>query len=207
MSDPYQTKEWKDITISDRYCLLPTMEGVKAGCLVNTKNISDTNCLEYCLNQKSLSYSKKGNLWLISKNKELLEETAKRCEDSSIADKYKMVDKDAYWRAKEIERECDILMGKLFGYPDCCVNSFADEHFEGILPHREWEKKAGKALLEGSYNPLFDYTIHVPHSISCEESLKICKNIKTCLEAYDKEAAEYLRELKRSSIERMIKKF
>lgn len=201
----YETEEWKSLPVKERYCLLPTLEDIRPGGLVNISKDKSYG-LEYCLSEKGFKYCNKNNLWLISKDEIFLEETFRKWESFLIANAHKGIDKDIDDVVKEIGIEYHMAMGKFLGYPDCCVNQFIDSTIKGLLSGRKWEKKAGKALLEGNYDLLFDYTLHVPCGISCEESLKIGEKIKNCLEAYDKEAAEHLRKFNMDSIERAAKK-
>ncbi len=59
---------------------------------------------------------------------------------------------------------------------------------------------------ESNYNPLLDYTLHIPCDTSCDKSLRMADIIKKCLETYDPEAVEALKKFNRDSIERAAKK-
>lgn len=206
MKNLYQTKEWKSLPVMERAYLLPTMEGIRKGCLVNTKNISNISDLEYCLNEKGLKYHKEDNNYFVSKNKTLLEKVVKKWESAYIAKSFQGIDKDIDKIVKGIEEEYHRVIGKFFGYPDCCIKHFTKATLKGTFATREWHKKAGKALLEKKYNKLFDYVFHAPCGLECEESLKVARKIKKCLESYDFEAAESFRKSNRHHVERAAKK-
>lgn len=205
MKNLYETEEWKSLPVKERYCLLPTLEDIKPGGLVNLSKDKSYG-LEYCLSEKGFKYCNKNNLWLISKDEIFLEETFRKWEDFWIANAHKGIDKDIDDVVKEIEIEYHMAMGKFFGYPECCVKTFIKSLDENLLPAREWHKKAGMALLKEDYNNLFDYKLHVPCGLECKCTLKIAEEIKKCLETYDLEVAEHLRKFNRDSIERAAKR-
>lgn len=206
MNNLYETEEWKSLPPTERVYLLPTIEDIRPGCLVNTKRISKISDLEYCLNQKGLKSYKNGNSWLVSKNETLLEEAARKWESFSIAQSHYGIDKEVDEIVKQIEKDYHKFIGKFFGYPKCCIKNFTKTDLKGRFPNRKWYKKAGKALLKEKYNNLFDYVLHIPCGPGCKKSLELAEKIKECLETHDLEAAETLRKTNRTSVEGAAKK-
>ncbi|MBM3199551.1 DUF483 domain-containing protein [Candidatus Woesearchaeota archaeon] len=206
MSDLYQTKEWGSLPAMERAYLLPTIEGIREGCIVSTKQVPNIHSLEYCLNQKGLKYHKKESIVIASANEEFLEKIIKELESMNIAHSFKGLDKKADKIIKEIEIGYHKNMGEFLGYPKCCTNGFIKSTLKRKYASNEWFKKAAKACIKGKYDPLFDYIFHVPHSIDCKKSLRLCKDIKECLECYDKKAAENLRIFNRGHLEKKVRK-
>lgn len=170
MSGLYQTKEWKHLNLTDRIYLLLTTESVRPGTVITPSHV--TSNLEHYLNEKDMKLYKEDKLWYISKNKSLLNTTVIAKTIYNNTERFftpKEKHKYAYIKAQRVYHK---IMGEFFGYPNCCINEFANVLLKGILPNMEWRKKAWKALQNGEYNDMFDYLFYVPCGISCKKSLK-----------------------------------
>lgn len=206
MSELYQTKEWKSLPVAERAYLLPAMEDVRPGAMLNIKDDSKISPLEKCLAEKGMKASKEGNLWFVSKDFSILNNTV------FIRSLYKEAEKTFTPEEKrgkifaKFKNLYHKVLGEFFAYPNCCIDKFIETYSKELFPCQKWYKTAGKALKKGKYNSLLDYTFHAPCSLECKDTLKLAEETKKCLTTHDFEAAEHLKTLNRKLMEYATKR-
>jgi hypothetical protein len=184
---------WKMIDPSIRVDLLSVAEGVKKGAMLELWRLDfDYNKTQIAL-QEFLLHTWLNGTDLSHREHESLIYV---CRSESLMDKL--------W-SREIDTD-DFL-----GYPKCCVCAHR-EHSEKIeqyfndeisledLPLAQGYVLGGQILgSKGNYNPALNYVLHMPCSISCEDTIVFAEKIRDCLEKNDLEAAEWLRDFNEDS--------
>lgn len=174
----YKTKDWEYLQPLDRVDLMTLIEDVRQGASIKISEKEKPNfeCFlnQYNLAHKSFPFKKDVLAYYISKSKPRLDDfVLKITKGSPLLN--------------------GVNRGLFLGYPECCSEWFAELKIQGILPGKEWNKKAKQAFEKGRYNPVLDYKIHLPCDIECNETLKMTKEIKKVIEkSGDEEAIKQL---------------
>ncbi|MBU4501867.1 MAG: hypothetical protein KKA79_04690 [Nanoarchaeota archaeon] len=188
----YESKEWKSLSLIARAELIPVIEDVRPGAFLTISKEFKPN-LEQCIQESEIlyhveDYSSGNSRYLVSKNKEMLNDTF------------------SYWKSVyDSNSECldykyHNLMGNFFGYPQCCIDYFVDAFSCGRMPGRDWNGRAAVSFKKGTYNDVFNYVFHLPCRVNCKETRILGENLKDVLEKYDMEAAETIKNIKLLSI-------
>ena len=187
----YDSKQWKSLPLISRADLIPVIEKVRPGGQIDLTTLkmkkglldSRRKNLEYCLNETGLLHKEYNLDYFVTYDPLLLNELFSR----------------------------KLKIGKFLGYPECCIKHH-EKSCQEYLEHKKtppaiayWQK-AGKALQEETYNEVLDYILHIPCSISCEETIDMAYHVKRVLESNDTEVSNYLRNRNRSLIEKNYKK-
>lgn len=91
----------------------------------------------------------------------------------------------------------DEELGKLFGYPDCCIKAYVER---SNLKYSQFRKKVAQLPAEQQF--YFEFVSHVPCSIDCQKSLEMGRKRAGIIAKY---APGVYQEIK-LSLERMIMK-
>jgi len=189
VNEIYKSREWKLLHPYIRADLLPVAENVKKGTQIEIRGL-----------QKKYEQSRLLDKWLeksdLAHRKHKFTHYA--CRDESLLDKL--------WEEK-------IGIDDFLGYPKCCIENhrehgkkfiqYLNDEIElsevplpqGVLIGREMIK----AIEKGEFNPVLNYSLHMPCSIYCMDSIEFGERIKNCLEENDFEVAEYIRQFNEGS--------
>lgn len=170
----YDFIQWYKLSLSIRVDLIPVIEGIRHGATIDVgedddkseHTLSKRRLLEYCLKRFGLFYKKQG------------ESSYYICDNNATLEKL--------WHNQ-------LCIGEFLGYPKCCVDAFnkAVQNING-MPAVVFCRKLSKVYKKrGFENPLF-FTLHVPCSINCKETLALGEKIQKALNDNDKEVAKYL---------------
>ncbi len=187
----YNSKQWKSLPLLSRADLITVIEKVRPGGQIDLTTPKMNNglldsrrkSLEYCLNETGLLYQEYNLDYFVTYDPLLL--------NKLFSGKLKT--------------------GQFLGYPECCINHF-EKSCQEFLEHKktppaiEYWQKAKKSLQDKAYNEILDYILHIPCSISCEETINMAYSVKIVLESNDVEVSNYLKKWNRSRIKKVIKK-
>ena len=103
------------------------------------------------------------------------------------------------WAGLSDEGNPEKEWGRAYGYPECCISEYLKPEGEVVF-----EKQLRELLNSDSeYPEAFNYLMpsQTPCSINCQASLELLEIWKGVLEAYDPEAADFLKHFNILSLE------
>jgi hypothetical protein len=101
---------------------------------------------------------------------------------------------------------CDHLLGKLLGYPDCCIDAF-DKNWQKAYKYTRGDlsmlslKQSNEVFHPWSLNIFsrylgFEFIQHFPCKLNCAASIKLAMKFESCLRYYEPDVLkEYMRHL------------
>lgn len=170
----YQSREWKDFNPFNRALILLVNEGVKPGISVGfTQGIDDI------LDRLKLDYVVRvhRDLWLyyISKDRKVLSDFSSfKIKKNEISD-------------------IDVIQGRFYGYPGCCIEEFAKTSLSQRKTRPRVDLREEYRIRNLEYPPELDYKMWVPCKFDCQETIILSGKYRDVLCEYDKEAADMLR--------------